>query len=100
MVQDSTINPNWTIGTNFNWSGNFLKMSAEFRFSIFRLWPFHITGIKIGSKRPQLVLKHTEKQSETRRVQSFGAKSGASAAEQKTLYARGPHKQAPAQFIN
>ena len=31
-------------------------------------------------KAAQHVLKHAEKQSETRRVQSFGAKSGASAA--------------------
>ena len=52
-----------------------------FRFSSFRLWSFYPTGINIGSKRPQLLLKHAEKQSGTRRVQSFGAKSGASAAK-------------------
>ena len=56
------------------------KSSADFPFSIFGFWPFYPTGINIGSKRPQLLLKHAEKQSETRRVQSFGAKSGASAA--------------------
>ena len=56
------------------------KNSAQiFRFSSFRLWPFYPTGIKIGSKWPQHVLKHAEMQSETRGVQSFGAKSGASA---------------------
>ena len=43
--------------------------------------PFYPTGINIGSKRPQHVLKHVEKQAETRRVQSFGAKSGDSAAK-------------------
>ena len=52
-----------------------------FRFYSFRLWPFYPTGINIGSNRPQHVLKQAEKQSETRRVQSFGAKSGASAAK-------------------
>ena len=46
------------------------KLSAALRFSSFRLWPFYPTGINIGSKRPQHVLKHAEKQSETRRVQS------------------------------
>ena len=45
-----------------------------FRFSSFRLWPFYPTGINIGSKWPQHVSKHAEKQSETRRVQNFGAK--------------------------
>ena len=49
-----------------------------FRFSCFRLWAFYPTGINIGSKRPHLLLKHAEKQSETRRVQSLRAKSGAS----------------------
>ena len=48
-----------------------------FRFPSFRLCPFYPTGINIGSKRPQHVLKHAEKQEETRRVQSFGAKFGA-----------------------
>ena len=52
-----------------------------FRFPSFRLCPFYPTGINIGSKRPQHVLKHAEKQEETRRVQSFGAKFGASAAK-------------------
>ena len=52
-----------------------------FCFPSFGLWPFYRTGINIGSKRPQPLLKHAEKQSETRRVQSFGAKSGASAAK-------------------
>ena len=52
-----------------------------FRFSSFRLWPFYPTGINIGSKRPQYDLKHAEKQSETPRVQSFGAKSGANVAK-------------------
>ena len=52
-----------------------------FRFPSFRLCPFYPTGINIGSKRPQHVLKHVEKQAETRRVQSFGAKFGASAAK-------------------
>ena len=47
------------------------KLSANFfRFSSFRLWPFHPTGINIVSKRPKLLLKHAEKQSEKRRVQS------------------------------
>ena len=54
------------------------NLSAAFRFSSFPLWTFYPTGINIGSKRPQHVLKHAKKQSETRRVQSFGAKSGAS----------------------
>ena len=36
------------------------------------------------SKRPQNALKHAEKQAETRRVLSFGAKSGASAAKPHT----------------
>ena len=58
-----------------------------FRFSSFRLWPFYPTGINIGSKRPQHVLKHAEMQSETRRVQSFGAKFEASAAK--------PHASGP-----
>ena len=40
------------------------------RFSSFRLWPFYPTGVNIGSNRPQHVLKHAEKQPETRRVQS------------------------------
>ena len=53
-----------------------------FRFPSFRLCPFYPTGINIGSKRPQHVLKHAEKQAETRRVQSFGAKFGASAVLQ------------------
>ena len=53
-----------------------------FRFPSFRLCPFYPTGINIGSKRPQHVLKHAEKQAETRRVQSFGAKFGASAGPQ------------------
>ena len=48
-----------------------------FRFSSFR---FYLTGINIVSKRPQHVLKHAEKQSETRRVQSFSAKSGGSSS--------------------
>ena len=52
-----------------------------FRFPSFRLCPFYRTGINIGSNRPQHVLKHAEKQAETRRVQSFGAKFGASAAK-------------------
>ena len=52
-----------------------------FRFPSFRLCPFYPTGINIGSKRPRHVLKHVEKQAETRRVQSFGAKFGASAAK-------------------
>ena len=56
-----------------------------FRFPSFRLCPFYPTGINIGSKRPQHVLKHVEKQAETRRVQSFGAKFGASAADANTL---------------
>ena len=50
------------------------------RFSSFRLWPLYPTDVNIGSNRPQHVLKHAEKQSETRRVQRFGAKSGASRA--------------------
>ena len=58
------------------------KLSAALRFSSFRLWPFYHIGINIRSKRPQHVLKHVEKQSETRRMQSFGAKSGASAPAQ------------------
>ena len=52
-----------------------------FRFPSFRLCPFYPTGINIGSKRPQHVLKHVEKQAETQGVQSFGAKFGASAAK-------------------
>ena len=52
-----------------------------FRFPSFRLCPFYPTGINIGSKRPRHVLKHVEKQAETRRVQSCGAKFGASAAK-------------------
>ena len=52
-----------------------------FRFPSFRLCPFYPTGINIGSKRPQHVLKHVEKQAETRGVQSFGSKFGASAAK-------------------
>ena len=53
-----------------------------FSFPSFRLLPFYPTGINIGSKRPQHVLKHAEVQSEARGVQSFGAKSGASAGPQ------------------
>ena len=56
-----------------------IKKHQIFRFFSFRLWPLYPTGINIGSKRPQLLLKHAEKQSETRCVQSFGAKSRASA---------------------
>ena len=41
-----------------------------FRFPSFRLCPFYPTGINIGSKLPQHVSKHAEKQAETRRVQS------------------------------
>ena len=41
-----------------------------FRFPSFRLCPFYPTGINIGSKRPQHVLKHAEKQAEIQRVQS------------------------------
>ena len=47
-----------------------------FRFPTFCLCLFYPTGINIGSKRPQHVLKHAEKQAETRRVQSFGANFG------------------------
>ena len=61
-----------------------------FRFPSFRLWPFSPTGINIGSKRPQLLLKHADKQSETRRVQSFGAKSGASARKGPALVGPSP----------
>ena len=52
------------------------KLVQIFRFSSFRLWPFYPTGINIESKRPQLVLKHAEKQSETRRApaQDFAKK--------------------------
>ena len=62
------------------------QKKIECGFSVFPvfvqcLWPFYPTGINIGSKRPQHVLKHAEKQSETRRVQSFGAKFGASEAK-------------------
>ena len=58
------------------------KNSAQiFRFLIFRLWPLYPTSIKIGSKWPKYVLKHSEMQSETRGVQSFVAKSGASVAK-------------------
>ena len=64
------------------WEQKFKKNWVQiFHFSSFRLWPFYPTGINIGSKRPQLLLKHAEKQSETRLVQSFGAKSGYSAAK-------------------
>ena len=52
-----------------------------FHFPSFRFWHFYPTGVNIGSKRSQNVWKHAEKQSETRRVQSFGAKSGANAAK-------------------
>ena len=51
-----------------------------FRLFRFRLRSFYPIGINIGSKQPQLLLKHAEKQSDTRRVQSFGAKSGAGVA--------------------
>ena len=44
------------------------------------MWPLYPTGDKNGSKKPQHVLKHAEMQSERQCVQSFGAKSGASAA--------------------
>ena len=64
------------------WDQKIKKLSADFPFfRVFVCGPFYPTGINIGSKRPQLLLKHAEKQSETRRVQSFGAKSGASAAK-------------------
>ena len=56
-------------------------MSSDFRFSSFRRWPLYPTGINTESKRPQLLLKHAGKQSETRRVQGSGAKSGAGAAK-------------------
>ena len=54
-------------------------MRADFQFS---QYSFIATGIDIGSKRPQHVLKHAEMQTETLGVQSFGAKSGASAGPQ------------------
>ena len=57
------------------------KMSADFPFFQYSfVAPFYPTGINIGTKRPQHVLKHAERQSETRRVQMFGAKSGAIAS--------------------
>ena len=46
------------------------------RFSSFRLGPLYSTGIKIGSKWPQHVLKHAEMQSETRGVQGFRSQCG------------------------
>ena len=56
------------------------KKSAQiFRFFFsFRLWPPYLIDIKIVSMWPQHALKHAEMQSETRGVQSFGAKSRAS----------------------
>ena len=64
------------------WDRKIKKSLAQlFSFSRFRLWPFYPTGINIGSKQPQHILKQDEKQSEIRRVQSFGAMSGASAAK-------------------
>ena len=59
------------------WDQKIKKMSAGFPFCRFPLCPFYPTGIKIGSERPQHVLKHAEKQWETPSVQSFGAKSEA-----------------------
>ena len=57
-------------------------MSAAFPFFQFSfLALLYLIGINIGSERPKHMLKHAEKQSETRRVQSFGAKSGARAAK-------------------
>ena len=53
-----------------------------FHFPSFRFCPFYPTGVNIGSKRPRNVLKHAEKQAETQRVQSFGAKSEALAGPQ------------------
>ena len=57
------------------------QKKLERRFSGFRLWPLYPTGIKIGSKCTCNVFELTEMQSGTRGVQSFGAKSGASAAK-------------------
>ena len=62
------------------------KLTAAFRFYQFCWWSFYPTGINIGLERPQHVLKHAEKQSETRRAQSFGAKSGAGAAMRTPAY--------------
>ena len=50
-------------------------------FSGFRLWSLYPTGIKVELKWLYHVLKHAEIQSETRGVQGFGAKFGASAAK-------------------
>ena len=73
-----------------------------FRFPSFRLCPFYPTGINIGSKRPQHVLKHVEKQAETRRVQSFGevrSQCGEAARQRRTsrkkLCAQGARASGP-----
>ena len=55
------------------------KIAQVSRFSSFLVWPLYDTGDKIRSKGPEHVLKQAELQPATPRVQSFGAKSGASA---------------------
>ena len=60
---------------------NIEKLVQNFRFFCFLLWPLYNTGDKIRSKGPYHVLTQAELQQETQRLQSFGAKSGASAAK-------------------
>ena len=52
------------------------KLAQNFRFSCFLVWPLNHIG-----NNPWHVLKQVELQPETPRVQSFGAKSGASATK-------------------
>ena len=59
------------------------KLSAHFPFFQFSFVALSSHWYQHWVKAAQHVLKHAEKQSETRRVQCFGAKSGASAAVQK-----------------
>ena len=57
------------------------KLSADFLFFQFSFVALLSHWYQHWVKAAQHVLKHAEKQSETRRVQSFGPKSGASAAK-------------------
>ena len=57
------------------------RLSAGFLFFQFSFVALLSHWYQHWVKAAQFLLKHAEKQSETRRVESFGAKSGASAAK-------------------
>ena len=60
--------------------GQKIKKTAQIFDILVFVYGHYPTDIKIGSKWPLHVLKQAEMQSKTRGVHSFGAKSGASAA--------------------